>query len=144
MTNSGLDFFIDKAVRCFFVKHYGVFDREIALRGNQSVVQHPDFKRDLNRVIDVRRCTIDLSNDDVRDLSRNVARLTPADGQYRGAYLVDSSLAFGLARVFNSFADNSAGEYKIFKDDQDHLIADLKNWLNLDEGYSLPNFMDPR
>ena len=141
MTNSGFEYVIDRSAYCFFVKHYGVFDRQVVLDGNKVNAGDEDYAWDLNRLIDIRNCSIELTSDEVRDLSRNVTSRLEGKGTYRGAYLVDNSLAHGLARIFNALVENNVSEYRIFHAGDKTLASDLRDWLDLDHEYAFPDFL---
>ncbi len=141
MTNSGFEYSIDRSAYCFFVRHYGIFDRQVVLDGNKVVSADEDYAWDLNRLIDIRNCSIDLTGDEVRDLSRNVTSRLKGQGHYRGAYLIDNSLAHGLARIFNALLESDINEYRIFHADDKALASELRTWLDLGSEYIFPDFL---
>ena len=106
-----------------------------------SLAGDEDYAWDLNRLIDIRNCSIELTSDEVRDLSRNVTSRLEGKGTYRGAYLVDNSLAHGLARIFNALIENNVSEYRIFHAGDKTLTSDLQDWLDLGHEYAFPDFL---
>ncbi len=141
MKNSGFDYLIDPSTHCFFIKHYGVFNLEIVGEGNKALMSHKDYKWDLNRLVDLTKCELDLTTDDVRTLSNAVTARNSADSQYRGAYIVNSALAHGMLRIFETLVQSPVNDYQIYNSDTPKLENQVKTWLGLSDTYLLPDFI---
>jgi len=140
--NSGFEFKIDPAAHCFFVRHKGVLDKEIIIEGNAALAKHADYDGSMNRLINVSDCHIDLTVSQVRDLSALVERRSDLKTSFKGAYLVSDKLGFGLARVFDAITTIPNGQYRVFKHSNETLTKDLKDWLDLDQDFDFPEFLN--
>ncbi|WP_169545604.1 hypothetical protein [Sneathiella aquimaris] len=144
MTNSGFEYSIVKEAKCFFVKHYGVLTKEILINGNKAVADDCAYRGDLNRLIDVSGCSLELSSDDIRLLSSKKLTTQYSDLSFRGAYLVDTTLAHGLARMFNSRMPNGNSEYQIFDINLIKTPQVVLDWLSLSDIDVVPTFISLR
>ena len=142
MRNSDFEFEIDPAVHCFFVKHRGVLDKEIIIAGNTTLAKHADYDGSMNRLINVSDCHIDLTASDIRELSELVESRSNLKVPFKGAYVVGDKLGFGLARIFEAITAIPSGQYRIFNQGREDLSLDLKDWLELDQDFTFPDFLN--
>jgi hypothetical protein len=142
--NSGFEYSIVNEAKCFFVKHYGVLTKEILMNGNKAVAEDSAYRRGLNRLIDVSGCSLDLSPDDIRFLAAKKLTIQHSDVSFRGAYLVDTTLAHGVARMFNSHTGKDNSEYKIFDINVIKNSQAVLDWLHLPEIDMVPPFISLR
>ncbi len=139
--NSTFEYLIDPDINCFFLRHYGVFDLDIIIKGNKALEADKNFRWDLNRLVDVTNCELKLTSDDIRLLSDHISSRTQTGSCYKGGYIVDSSLAHGIARIFESFVHSPSNSYQIFHSDKETVQEDLREWLSLEKSYQFPQFM---
>lgn len=142
MRNSSFEFKIDTTAHCFFVKHQGVLDKEIIIEGNAALAKHADYDGSMNRLINVSDCHIDLTVSHVRELSALVERRSDFKTSFKGAYVVSDKLGFGLARVFDAITTIPNGQYRVFNRAHETLNQDLKDWLDLEQGFDFPEFLN--
>lgn len=115
------DYRIDESRRCVISTATGLltsselFQHQVRLRADSH------FRRDLNQLcLLVGLDGLDVSSDAIRTLVTN----SPFGAGARRALVVDSALAFGLARMFQSYADESPEEIEIFRD-----VDSANRWL---------------
>ena len=140
--HSSFEFFVDPGVGCFFIKYYGVFNLEILFEGIKSLENHKDYRWDLNRLVDITNCKLELSSDEIRTLSEKITSGEKNDGSYRRAFFVDNSLIHGLVRIFESLNSNPSNDYQIFYLHSDNVGEEIKHWLSLGNEYSFPKFQN--
>ncbi|MBL4908238.1 MAG: hypothetical protein JKX94_12355 [Sneathiella sp.] len=140
--HSSFEFFIDPGVDCFFIKYFGVFNLEILLEGFKALESHKDYRWDLNRLVDITNCTLDLSSDEIRTLSEKISSGEKSDGSFRRAFFVDNSLIHGLVRIFESLNSNPSNDYQIFYLQTENIGEEIRLWLSLDKAHSFPKFQN--
>jgi hypothetical protein len=119
---------IDQGLGMGYIRHLG----KACLKNlNDSVLQlrsDPDFGSVIHGVTDFSEAEGALSCDDIRSHAMFLSRYLPADRHLRWAVVVRTSLAYGLARMFDILAENAdlKIEIKIFRD-----VREAEVWLGL-------------
>jgi len=78
----------------------------------------PQYRPDMPGIVDMRKATVKLSTDEVRQLADEIQRNPKAVTRTRRALLVSSELAFGIYRMFAAFAEGGPTEYRVFRDER--------------------------
>ena len=68
-----------------------------------------------SRLWDFRGCTVDLSNDDLRQIVEYGSARDREPG--RVAILADTDLVYGLSRMYEVFRSSDRSEYRAFRDE---------------------------
>ena len=93
---------IDKERKLVMSTGSGVLTLADALAHQEQLLKDPDFSPDFSQLLDFTHITgIELSTEDIQRL----ARTTIFSANSRRAFLVDSDLKFGLARMFAVFRE---------------------------------------
>jgi len=90
----------------------------------EALRDDPDFRPDLNQMIDLRATEVAISTDDIKGL----ARISPFGEGSRRALVVASDVLFGLSRICEIWGEESGAEVDVFKDYQEAMA-----WLGLEE-----------
>ena len=107
----------------------------------ELVRQHPDFQANISRVLDVSDCEIEISTDDIRSLIENISRDIDKRGSYKEAIVVNSQLAHGMVRIYESVKPFSQIEVQVFNGDNPNVWAEVRSWLGLAPDIRLPEFL---
>jgi hypothetical protein len=88
-----------------------------------KLAKDPQFRADMREFLDLRGVTkLEIAGSTVRAL----ARLNPFGAGARRALLVGSDVAFGMARMYQTFRDTSPDELEVFRD-----LDPALEWLEL-------------
>ncbi len=71
------------------------------------------------QLFDARRVTLVLSAEEIRRLVALTARLREEHGQARTAFIAESDVTFGLARMYATLAADSDGGFMVYRTMQD-------------------------
>jgi hypothetical protein len=76
-----------------------------------------DFSPGIDSIWDFRKTTsASVTNDDLKEIARYNERIGPIRGpKWKAALVVSTDLFFGLARMFEAFADSAPNEIKVFR-----------------------------
>ncbi|MCG8492515.1 MAG: hypothetical protein MI743_12925 [Sneathiellales bacterium] len=141
MKNSGFDYEINLDANCIFVRHYGIFDlNQVIERGNR-VAKHPDFRKSLNRIIDITTCEVDFSADEIRAVWSRINKEIDQRGSYKEVLLVSSPLAHGLGRMFDSLSPVAEVQIRVYNTKEHDCFKNLRKWLGLVPDIRFPDFM---
>lgn len=91
-----------------------------------QTIASPNFRPGLNGLADMRESHYDLVSNDVRQIAALMAEQNQAIGPSKTAIVVSSKLAYGMARMYQAFAQDSSIETQIFDD-----IDEAKHWLGI-------------
>jgi len=96
----------------------------------QANIEHvgPDAP---NRIYDVRKLKLNISTDQVRDMSDWVNSLNSAIGHCQSAFLTESDLMYGLLRQFVEFGKDSTIARAVFRDPREAL-----GWLGVNPKFA--------
>ena len=93
---------IDKENRLVISTGTGVLTMADALEHQKQLLKDPDFERSFFQLLDFTQVTdLELSAEEIR----NLAQATVFSANSRRAFLVNSDLKFGLARMFAVFRE---------------------------------------
>ena len=81
-----------------------------------KLFQSPDFRPGLSGLADLRESRITSSLSNVRRLAELMIENRDRIGPSRTAIVVDSDIDYGMARMFEVFAEQSMAETQVFKD----------------------------
>lgn len=141
MNDLGYKFQIDLEAGCIFIRHYGVINLERVMERVALVRKHPDFKPDIQRVIDTTDCEIDISADEIRSFWGNIGQDIDKRGRYKEAIIVNSPLAHGMVRIYESLLPFGQIEVQVFNSDNPEIWAGIRAWLGLPMNVRFPEFM---
>ena len=120
---------IDLEHGCIFIKWSGNVTAHDAIAFNLELVQDPDYRSELNRLIDLRGASVEASADEIEDLARvATVKVDAAEGHRKMAALVGHDLEYGLVRMLHSMADQTRADMRPFRRLDEALV-----WLGLSE-----------
>jgi hypothetical protein len=114
---------IDRTRNVIYSTGAGWLSVEEILDLQQRAQRDPDFNPSLYQLHDFRAASFDLSYEGIEHLARTAL---PKPGS-RIAIVVDSSLSFGLARMFEAMRFESGEEIGVLRE-----MGDAHTWLELE------------
>ena len=129
--------FIDPAVNCVFIKHYGTFSYGIIAETAESRINHADFQVGMNVFNDARDLHFprDLAPEEVSDAAKLLIEThDPNKGRCRSAIFVDDGYAYAIAKQFSvsNRLSRVSIEREVFRE-----LDKAKSWLGLPEDYEI-------
>lgn len=104
---------IDAKQGLVFTKGSGTLSDEDLLENLGRLVADSEFQSEFKQIADLRDVTaLHLSTDGLKEL----AKKAPFGGGSRRAIVVNSPLAQGMARIYQSLLEDDSVEVKVFKD----------------------------
>ena len=102
----------------------GTVDGNVLKEANTEISANPSFQKGLNFLTDLRRAKITMGYE---EMLRHVSNL-PDHGIRKQAFIVDSDVGFGMARMFEMLSENTGlyDESRVFKNLEEGL-----EWLSL-------------
>lgn len=84
----------------------------------EKLMEHPDYRPDMNIIWDVRECNVsNLSSDNIRDLAYFYTKKTSdLDRKIKISIVVPDDLLTGLTRMFQAYAHEAAFDLMAFRD----------------------------
>lgn len=126
-----------------FVKHYDEINLANVKRRSQAVREHPFSVAGMNRLIDCRDCTIDLSPKELQDIAELISGQRTERGYYTEILLVSGMLSRGFSRMLVAMIDQLDIRYEVLWDNDPELEEKVCNLLGLDAEFSFPEFLGP-
>jgi len=106
----------DKELDCLVVAMTGRAGREDIMAARDQVIGHPDFRKDMNKIIDFTEGEMELETEDVKLISSHYADQAEQLGKHKVAYVAPSDLSFGRARQFDIiYGSNPGFEVRTFR-----------------------------
>jgi hypothetical protein len=102
----------------------GQVDIEEVVRALEDLLQRPDFRRGLNGIVDLREGDTDTQARDVKRLATMMERCRDQIGPSRTAIVVAKDVTYGMARMYQAYAESTSIETMIFRS-----IDDAHRWL---------------
>ncbi len=96
----------------------------------KEFLEHPDFRKDLDRLYDFRDAKIDLQSDQFRTIYKALQDDDAVHGKRKVAFLVAKNFDFGLMRMFSSIADRLSADMAVFRDRNE-----ANTWLGLPSSF---------
>jgi hypothetical protein len=91
----------------------------------EAVIRRPDFRSGLNGIVDLREGGVaDLHTREVKWLVDLMDRHRDQIGPSRTAIVVSTDVDYGLARMYQAYAESTSIETNIFRD-----LEDARRWL---------------
>jgi hypothetical protein len=107
---------IDPAAGLVYTTARGLVKIDEVVQALEAVMAHPDFRPRLNGIADFRAGDVEhIRSDDVRRLASLLARHRDAIGPSRTAVVVSRDVTFGMARMFQAFAEATPVETQVFR-----------------------------
>ena len=106
-------FSIDLARRMVYSRGWGVLVDSDLRQTQRGLRETAGFEPDFSQLYDFSGVTeVRITGDGLRELSRQ----SPFHKEARRAIVVDSEVAFGMARMFQISGDRETSEFQIFRD----------------------------
>jgi hypothetical protein len=121
--NMPISYHIDRTRNLIYSTGAGWLSEEEILDLQQRAQRDPDFSPTFYQLHDLRAASFNVSYAGIEQLARTAL---PKPGS-RIAIVVDSTLGFGLARMFESMRFESGEDIGVFRE-----INDARTWLELD------------
>ncbi len=141
MNKTTYDYLIDQDANCIFIKHYGPITKESVVARGEGVAVDCNYRENLNRLIDVRGCDVNLGPDDMSFIASMMRKSEAKHGSYTEILLVDSLLAHGVVRMMMSFVGQKDISYMILHTTDPDIEQKLYASLGLPNGYPLPDII---
>lgn len=122
---------IDRERRVVFVRGEGEVTIEDLKGYSAGVVNDPAYEAGMDELVDFRGAAgaEKLTTEQILEVRALNRELSDAVGASKLAFVVDSDLAFGLARIFMAYSEDSKITHEVFRD-----LAEARAWLGLDPG----------
>jgi hypothetical protein len=78
----------------------------------------PHYSPDMPGIVDMRNAKVNLSSNEIRQLTDSLKQSPRVVSNTRRALLVGSDLAFGIYRMFVAMAENGRTDYRVFREEQ--------------------------
>ncbi len=120
---------IDLKHGCIFEKWSGVFTVQDAIAFNREIVQDPNYRLGLNRLIDQRGAKVEVSSDEVGVAGWEVIKKRDAiEGHRKFAVLVGADDVYGIVRMFDTMTGQTRSDVRPFR-----RLDEAVTWLGLSE-----------
>jgi hypothetical protein len=110
-----ITFRIDKASGTILTTIEGQPSVDELVDGLKSIMSHPDFGPGLNGIADLRKSEMKTFSADVQKIADLLIEYRGKIGQSKTAVVVSKDVTFGMARVFQVFAEQAPVEIEIFR-----------------------------
>ncbi|HNY66889.1 MAG TPA: hypothetical protein PKM41_15775 [Deltaproteobacteria bacterium] len=122
---------IDQGLGMGYIRHLGKASLKNLNDSVQQMWSDPGFGSVMRGMSDFSEASGALSCNDIRSHAMLLPRYLPADRRLRWAVVVRTSLAYGLARMFDILTENAdlKLELRIFRD-----VREAEAWLGLRQG----------
>jgi hypothetical protein len=120
---------VDRSNRRVAIKVSGPITMDLVKSVVEGFMRHPDFRQGDDVLWDFREASIsDVSADALRDVASFVDRRQERRGSgYKVALAVSGDFEFGLARMYEAFADRLPFRVRVFRD-----VDKANAWLDED------------
>ena len=120
---------IDLEHDCIFIKWSEVVSAHDFIAFNRVLVQDPNYRSGLKRLVDVRGLEVEVSFDEIDEMVReNINKRDASEGHRKVAILVSSDLGYGLTRILGTMADQTRTVVRPFRN-----LDEAVSWLGLPE-----------
>lgn len=119
------DLKIDVVRRLVLTRLWGVVTAADLTDGRRHMIAHPSFQPDFSQLVDLRDLiSIEATSAEIQQLAAG-APFTP---ESKRAFVAKSDLAFGMARMYESYRESThpGDQIRIFRN-----MADAELWLGL-------------
>lgn len=141
MKTDSYEYVIDPDVNCIFIRHFGDVTQDIVVERGEGVAKEPTYRPNLNRLIDLRGCNINLSRDALAHIASMMQKVTLTRGSYTEVLIVDSLLAHGVVRMLLSLMDEKQVSYIILHSTDAELESKIRASLGLPCEFDIPSFI---
>jgi hypothetical protein len=119
---------VDKDARVVYTIIEGAYSADDILGAFDELFQNPDFEPGMNGITDLRKAHSFLSHGDIIRVAEYLVKNRDKIGQSKTAVLVANDVSFGTTRMFQTYADDSSIQTRLFHD-----ISAARRWIGLDE-----------
>jgi len=112
----GIDLRIDSDAGILYTTLRGAVTVNEIVDAFNRLFKSPDFRPGLSGLADTRESQFSSSQSDVRRLADLMIENRDRIGPSRTAIVVDSDIDYGMARMYEVFAEQSMTETRVFKD----------------------------
>lgn len=123
-----ITFRIDKKSGVVFTTMEGNVSISEIIDGLKGLMNHPDFSPGFNGLVDMRNSTVNSTPEEVRRIAELMTGQREKIGMSRSAVVVSKDVIFGMARMFQVFAEQSSIKTELFRD-----INEARQWLGIGE-----------
>jgi len=136
------DIQFDLNVNCYFIKHHGVYTYQSLVTRATATFNHPSWRPGINSVLDFRNCKLDLSSEELTTVAAVIRERVILRGKAKELVLVSDPLSYGIAREYLSRVETDGMERKIYSSKDGFKSSDVREYLDIDEKYIFPAFLD--
>ena len=111
-----ITFRIDKKSGVVFTTMEGNVSISEIIDGLKGLMNHPDFSPGFNGLVDMRNSTVNSTPEEVRRIAELMTGQREKIGMSRSAVVVSKDVIFGMARMFQVFAEQSSIKTELFRD----------------------------
>lgn len=120
---------IDLEHGCIFIKWSGVVTAYDFINFNRELVQDPDYRSGLDRLVDLRRMKGEATFDEIDEMATEmIEKRDSIEGHRKVAVLVGREVHYGFARMYDAMSDQTSTTVSPFRK-LDEAVA----WLGLPE-----------
>jgi len=141
MKSDRYQYLIDTDVNCIFIRHTGLVNQDIIIQRGEEVSRATTYRPNLNRLIDLRGCDIDLNRDALMHVVNMMQKASISRGSYTELLLVDSLLAHGVVRMLLSLMDDREVSYTIMHASDPELEVKIRISLGFPRDFRIPSFI---
>ena len=118
---------IDLEHGCIFLKWSGAMTAHGVIDFNRDLVQDPDYRLGLNRLIDLRRADFGATSGEVEEMGGAIIGSRDAsEGHRKWAFLVGRDLEYGFLRMLGTMTDQARTIVRPFRK-----LDEAMAWLGL-------------
>ena len=117
---------VDKEAGIVYTTVEGIYTTNDLLAEFDKLFDNLDFRPGMNGIADLRQAKTYPPASEVMRIARYLIEHQGKIGKSRTAVLVSSDVSFGTTRMFQSYADDSLIQTKIFQD-----MGQARRWLGL-------------
>lgn len=123
-----IDCRIDEEDGIVYTTLTGEVDEDEIVKALSGIITSPSYRPGLDGLVDLRGHNATQSSAAVRRIAELMTRHHAEIGHSRAALVVSDELGFGLARMYQAFAQDSSIETRIFYE-----LAEANDWLGLSD-----------
>lgn len=139
--NNSFQYEMDEASGCLFIKHSGTITFDLSMSRTKELREKVEGDKNLNRLIDFRSSILNISENEVDEFINSLRIDREGHGYRKEAFIINNELSHGIIRIMAEMLGGMATEFKIFHSDDPNLEENVKDWLELNSGSSLPKFI---
>ncbi|WP_169568287.1 hypothetical protein [Sneathiella limimaris] len=141
MTNSGFKYFIDPPHTSMFARIFGVLSFPIAKEMAITARTDTSYENHFHTLTELSGVKFELTSEELRQIAIFINTNWPTDGKIHACMILDSELAHGLVRMYDTFVEGRADSPQIFRTDTPNLKNKVIEYMELPSDHQFPDFL---